>query len=124
MATFPRRLAAIVLDWLLCQLIAFSAFGVAWGATGWDSFVPLLVFAAENLLLVSTLGTTIGHRALGLQVHRLDVQEANPLGGAPGPVAGLVRTVLLCLVVPAIVPDRNNRGLHDRWAGTLIVRSR
>lgn len=123
-ATFPRRLVAIILDWTLSQLIAYAVFGVAWGATGAESFVPLAVFAVENLLLVSTLGATIGHRALGLQVHRLHTHGANPLGAAPGPVGGLVRTVLLCLAVPALIPDRDNRGLHDKAAGTVIVRSR
>ncbi len=113
-----------MLDWTICQLIAYAVFDVAWGATGGESFVPLAVFAVENVLLVATLGTTIGHRALGLQVQRLDTHHDDPLGGPPGLVGALVRTGLLCLAVPALVPDRDNRGLHDRLAGTVIVRSR
>ncbi|HLS40240.1 MAG TPA: RDD family protein [Ornithinicoccus sp.] len=129
-ATFGRRLVAILVDWLLCQLIAYGVWHVEWGATGGESFVPLAIFAVENLVLVSTLGTTVGHRLLGLQVLRLlPVPVDTPAGrtrvvGPPGFRAGLIRTVLLCLVVPALIPDADNRGLHDRAAGTVILRAR
>jgi hypothetical protein len=33
-----------------------------------------------------------------------------------------VRTVLLCLAIPAFIWDRDQRGLHDRVAGTMLVR--
>jgi hypothetical protein len=33
-----------------------------------------------------------------------------------------VRTVLLCLLIPAFITDRDQRGLHDRAAGTVLVR--
>lgn len=110
-----RRLAAVVVDWLLCMLVATGLFRVAWGATGGDAFVPLAVFAVENLVLVSFTGSTIGHRLLGLRVGSL---------GRPtmSPVQVLVRTVLLCLFIPAIIWDRDGRGLHDRAAGTVVVR--
>jgi hypothetical protein len=34
----------------------------------------------------------------------------------------LIRTVLLLLVVPAAVWDRDSRGLHDKAAGAVQVR--
>jgi len=37
-------------------------------------------------------------------------------------VAALVRTLLLGLVIPAVVTDDDGRGLHDRAAGTVVVR--
>ena len=40
----------------------------------------------------------------------------------PGVGAAIVRTLLLCLVVPAVVWDADGRGLHDSAAGTVIVR--
>ena len=76
------------------------------------------IFALENLLLVSTVGFTIGHRLLGVQVRVLGA----PDGVAPGFARGAVRTVLLCLVIPAVVWDGDGRGLHDRAAGTVLVR--
>ena len=34
----------------------------------------------------------------------------------------IVRTALLCLVVPAVIADADQRGLHDRVAATVLVR--
>ncbi len=115
-AGFGRRLAAIVIDWMLCQVVAIGLFGVGLGEGGAGAMVPLAVFAVENLLLVSTLGTTIGHRLLGVRVIRFD-------GSAPGAVPAAVRTVLLCLAVPALIWDKDGRGLHDKAANTVIVRA-
>jgi hypothetical protein len=33
-----------------------------------------------------------------------------------------VRTALLCLFFPALFSDSDGRGMHDRAAGTAIVR--
>ncbi len=118
MAPWGRRLVAVVIDWLLCELIAVGLLGTrltaAAGSTSSGSWWPLVVFAAENLLLVATTGTTVGHRLLGLQVRQV----------GPGlyPVQVAVRTVLLCLFVPAVLTSRDGRGWHDRVAGTVIVR--
>ena len=40
-----------------------------------------------------------------------------------GPFQVVVRTVLLCLFLPAMVWDKDGRSLHDKAAGTLIVRT-
>lgn len=125
MAGFGRRLVALCVDWALCWLIAYGAFGVGLGTTGAASFVPLAVLAVENLLLVSTAGSTVGHRLLGLRVHRLNRTGSGPvLLGPPGLVRGTVRAVLLCLAIPPMIWLRDGRGLHDVAAGTVIVRSR
>jgi uncharacterized RDD family membrane protein YckC len=117
---FGRRLVGVLVDWTLCQLIAAALFHVplpfAGVASGADTLVLLAVFAVENLLLVGTLGSTIGHRLVGLRVVALR-------GGAARPVQVLVRTVLLCLFLPAMFWDRDGRGLHDKAAGTVIVRT-
>ncbi len=114
MASFGRRLVAVIVDWVLCELIAAGLFGADLAAGGAGSFVPLAVFAAENLLLVATLGTTVGHRLLGIRVLQV----------GPGffPLQVTVRTALLCLFLPALFIDADGRGLHDRLAGTAIVR--
>ena len=41
-----------------------------------------------------------------------------------GPLRALVRTALLCLVIPAVVWGPDGRGLHDVVAGTTITRIR
>jgi uncharacterized RDD family membrane protein YckC len=40
-----------------------------------------------------------------------------------GFVWALVRTILLLAVVPALITDRDLRGLHDRAANTIVIRS-
>ena len=109
-ASFPRRLSALMIDWLACVLIAS-------GFTH-DPLLPLGIFAVENLLLVSTLGATFGMRLTRLGVIDLSGRRLRP----PGRVA--LRTVLLCLLVPPLVYDRDGRGLHDRAARSAVVRTR
>ncbi len=115
MARFGRRAGAIIIDWGLCQLVAFALLGAQFGQGGADGLKPLAVFAVENLLLVGTVGFTVGHRIFGIRVVGLG-------GGLAGPVKSLVRTVLLCLAIPALIWDRDERGLHDKIAGTVLVR--
>jgi uncharacterized RDD family membrane protein YckC len=116
-ARFGRRAGAIIVDFVLCDLIA-GLFGYhpAGHNSGVASFLPLIVFAVENLLLVGTVGYTVGHRLFRMQVHRLG-------GGLPGPLLAFVRTLLLCLAVPALIWDRDQRGVHDRVPGTVLVRT-
>src|SRR4029079_9450673 len=76
MGRFGRRLVGVVLDWTACQPVPVSVLGVALPlsgvATGRDTAVLLAVFALENLLLVGTLGSTLGHRVVGLRVQSTD----------------------------------------------------
>ncbi len=114
-ARFGRRLAAIFIDWTMCQLLAFGLFRVSFGQAGAGSWVPLGIFAVENLLLVGTIGATFGQRLLGIQLISMS-------GGRATVLQVFVRTVLLCLAVPALIWDRDGRGLHDKGAGTVLVR--
>ena len=119
MGRFGRRLVGVVLDWTACQLIAAALFSVplpfAGVASQRETTILLALFALENLLLLSTTGYTLGHRIVGLRVLSLDGHRARPF-------QVLVRTVLLCLFLPALFWDKDGRGLHDKAAGTLIVR--
>jgi len=115
-ARFGRRLVGVMIDWLLCSLVAAGLWG--YSITGGDSgcFKPLVIFAVQHLILVGTIGFTIGHRVVGLRVVRLG-------GGLPGFVPALARTVLLVLALPALIWDRDDRGLHDKVAGTVVIRA-
>ena len=108
MARAGRRILAIVLDWGIALLISNFAFGG-------DAWATLAVFAAEQILLIGTLGYSIGHRVAGIHVLRLG-------GGPAGPMAAAVRAVLLCLVIPAVIFDPDQRGLHDKAMNTVLVR--
>lgn len=108
MARAGRRILAICIDWGLSYLIAIAFFGG-------DSMAILAIFALEQMLLVGTLGFSIGHRVCGIRVRRLD--------GAPvGLLAGVVRAVLICLLIPVIIVDADHRGLHDKAMKTVLVR--
>jgi len=121
-ARFGRRLCGIIIDWVIALIIARGLFQVPLPfsertATGGQNFIVLAIFALMNILLVGTLGTTIGHRFMGLQVR-------NVTGGRATLVQALIRTVLLCLAIPAVIWDRDSRGLHDKVPNTVIVRTR
>lgn len=119
LARLGRRAVALCIDWGLSLAISAAFFAL-------DPWATLSIFALENLLLVSTLGHTIGHRIMGIQVRRLAFAGTPPgvETGAPPPglLRALLRTVLICLVIPAVVWDADGRGMHDRAAGTVIVR--
>lgn len=103
-----RRILALLIDWGIAMVISNVWFDNA-------SWATLAIFAAMQILLLGTLGTTLGKRIVGIQVVRL--------GGAwAGPVRALVRTVLLCLVVPPLMVDADGRGAHERVAGTVQIR--
>jgi uncharacterized RDD family membrane protein YckC len=120
-AGWSRRFVALLIDWLACSLIVIAFFYHP--ATGHAVDVltePRLwtpaVFFAEDFLLTALTGVTIGKRLLGLRVIRLD-------GRPVGLVRAFVRTLLLMLVVPAMMMDRDLRGLQDKAAKTIVVRS-
>lgn len=122
LGTLGRRVVALVVDWTLATLVAFLFFrpaehGFFEGISALPVWSQPLVFAVENVLLVSTLGFTVGHRLMGLRVRRL-AEPARMVGIG----RALLRTVLLLLVIPAVVWDADGRGLHDRAAGTVLVR--
>jgi uncharacterized RDD family membrane protein YckC len=108
MARAGRRILAITIDWTIALLIS-NVFLAG------NSMATLAIFAAEQILLIGTLGYSIGHRAVGIHV-------VKPDGSAAGPLAALVRTVLLCLVIPAVIFDPDQRGLHDKAMNTVLVR--
>lgn len=108
-ARFGRRLLALCVDWALSLLIARALLHAGeWGTLG--------VFAVANAVLVAAAGQTIGHRLMGLRLTRLD-------GGAPGVRRSLGRAGLLALAVPALIWDRDQRGLHDRFMQTVLRRT-
>jgi len=157
LARFGRRLVAVLVDWLVCTVIAAGLMQYRLGQGGLGPFKPLVVFVLMNLLLVGTLGSTVGHRLLGIRVVRLGGSSAGPGSGAgsassvspassvgpgsgagsassagpasssgsganAGPLLVLVRTVLLAVVIPALIWDRDTRGFHDKIAGTVLIR--
>ncbi|MEO4039596.1 RDD family protein [Micrococcaceae bacterium Sec6.3] len=108
MATAARRFGALCIDWALALVVSNLVFGG-------EAIATLLVFAVMHVVGITLLATTVGKALLRTQVVRV--------GGRTAPVHRvLVRTVLLCLVLPAVVVDPDGRGMHDRVAGTVEIR--
>ncbi|MBF4462288.1 MULTISPECIES: RDD family protein [unclassified Rathayibacter] len=103
-----RRSAALAVDLAVPALLSLAFFG-------YDRWASLVLFVALQAVFIPTIGGSIGHRLLGMRVIRLG-------GGWVGVWRPLVRTVLLSVVVPALVWDSDQRGFHDKVAGTVLVR--
>ena len=108
-----RRLAALAIDWAAAMLIAllfarYDSLVYSW--------VTLGIFALMQVLFIPTIGGSVGHRLVGMRVVPL-------VGGWVGPWRPVVRTLLLVIVLPALVWDSDQRGFHDKVAGTVLIRA-
>jgi uncharacterized RDD family membrane protein YckC len=112
-ARVGRRIAALLVDWAAAMLLALLV--APYGSLA-DSWVTLAVFALLQVVFIPTIGGSLGHRLLRMHVLPLD-------GGWIGLRRPIVRTLLLVIVVPALVWDSDQRGFHDKVAGTVLVRS-
>jgi uncharacterized RDD family membrane protein YckC len=108
-ASLKRRFGALVVDWVLCLLVA-GFFGPLTG-----SIWPSVVLVAEYAFFVGLFGQTPGMRVARIR--------CIPVGG-PGVIGvprAALRGLLLALVVPGLIMDRHQRGLHDRAVGSVMV---
>jgi uncharacterized RDD family membrane protein YckC len=103
-----RRILALALDWASASLLS------AWWFD-YEGFATLGLFVVLQIVFVVTLAGSIGHLATGIRV--VPVQ-----GGRLGLWRPVVRTLLIAVVVPALIWDADQRGFHDKVAGTLLVR--
>jgi uncharacterized RDD family membrane protein YckC len=111
LASFGSRIGAFLVDALGSALIA-GLFTAPRLPGNW----ALAAFAAVTVLTLIAFGQTPGMRLLGLRL-------AHPRpGGRLAPWRAVVRTALLCLLVPALLVDADGRGLHDRLTDTAVVR--
>jgi uncharacterized RDD family membrane protein YckC len=110
------RIGAFLIDSLIAVGIAILSTGPPPSAR--YNLVVYLSFLAIELVFVSVAGQTPGMRALGVAV----VRFAD--GGRPKPAWVAVRTLLLAVVLPALIVDVSGRAMHDRAAGTVMVRTR
>ena len=106
-ASMPRRILALLIDWLLSMVIAY------WLTK--SQFWTIAVFAIEVYVLTALGGSTVGKRLVGIRTVRIG-------GGPIGFGWALVRTAILLTVVPPLLTDRDLRGLHDRASNTIVVR--
>lgn len=103
------RLAAFLIDTILCAALAF--------VVAEDQAWTTAIFAFEVFALTAIAGGSAGQLVRGLRVVRVDQQ---PIGWG----RAALRTGLLLLLIPALIWDRDGRGMHDRLAGSVIIHTR
>ena len=114
-ASWMIRFAALAVDWVASWAVARVILGPEAFETGPEQFGVTGVFLVESALFVAVAGGSFGQLALRLAVVRVDGRSVNLL-------QSLLRAFLVCLVIPPLVFNRDNRGLHDLAVGTVVVR--
>jgi uncharacterized RDD family membrane protein YckC len=114
------RLLAFVVDAVASSLVAALFVQHRSGGSFADRLPgswSLIPFALDYIVGVLVAGRTLGMYLTGLRMIRVG-REA-PVD----PLRIVGRTALLLLFVPALIFDRDGRGLHDRLTDTAIVRA-
>lgn len=112
-----RRIVALTLDWTAAILVTHLVFpDLVYGSEGFAA-ATLGIFAVEVFLLTASTGASFGYKIMGIKLISISPARVTLL-------KVLVRTALLCLVVPALIWDRDGRGLHDKAVGTITMRAR
>lgn len=112
LATTGARVGAFLVDILLSGLVA-GLFTAPELPRNWS----LVVLFAQYVVFTAFFSQTPGMRLFGIRLARVD--QPAPLGV----VRALVRTILLVLLIPALIWDADGRGMHDRAAGTAVIRA-
>lgn len=111
-AGLGRRLLAITIDWFACLFIAKLIAPTL--QLGQAPFLPLAVFFLEVSLFTWVFAASFGQRLLGVEVIATDGRRLMlwRIG---------LRTMLVCLVLPAVIYDSQGRGLQDRAVGSVAI---
>ncbi|MGH3436534.1 MAG: RDD family protein [Sciscionella sp.] len=121
LASLGQRFGALFIDLIIAGVLAAlfvhaSITDVA--AMQEQNYWGVLIWFLLTVIAVSLFGFTPGQGAVGIRVTRLD-------GTAMvGPLRTIPRTVLIALLIPVVIWDRDHRGLHDKLAGTVVLRMR
>jgi uncharacterized RDD family membrane protein YckC len=111
-ASLGRRLIALIIDWTMCRLIA----GLLSPALFFENtFSTLFLFFIEVSLFTIAFQASAGQRIMGIRI----LTYPDQLRVAPQKI--LLRTLLICLVLPAVFTS-NGRALHDHFTNSQSVR--
>jgi uncharacterized RDD family membrane protein YckC len=110
-----RRVLALGVDWLASMLAVAAFIGVeVWTGRGLSQWAPMGVFLLEATFLTALMGGSFGQLLCRVVVARVDGRPVSLL-------QALVRTFLVCLVIPPLVFNRDQRGLHDLAVRTVTL---
>jgi len=107
-ASLKRRFGALLLDWLLCLLVAGF----------WErppQVLPPVILILEYGFFLGLFTQTPGMRLV--KIACVSTADGKPLGV----LRALLRGALLAVLIPALILDRHQRGWHDRVVGSVMV---
>jgi uncharacterized RDD family membrane protein YckC len=113
-AGFGRRFGGICIDWAVALGMTLLLFRQTPYGSAESQVATMSLFALQVIVLTWLSSASFGQRLLGLVVQRTDGSRLS-LGRV------VLRTVLVCLVVPAVVLDSDGRGLHDRAVDSVVL---
>lgn len=115
--TLWRRLGGIAVDWLACIILVRLL--LPWAPFGSDAsaLATLAIFYVEVTLLTWLTASSFGQRLVGIAVVSVRGTRLALWNVA-------IRTLMICLVIPALVYDAQGRGLQDIVAGSVAVMRR
>lgn len=115
-AGWGRRVLALVVDWALSTLSAAAFVGSqVWSGGGAAGWLTLAIFAIQATVLTALLGGSAGQLLTGVVVRRTSGEPLDLL-------RALARTLLICLVIPPVVYNRDTQGLHDLAVDSIALR--
>jgi RDD family len=113
-ATWGRRVGALVIDWVLSLLAVSALTGrPVWSGSA-GQWAPLAMFALEVWVLTTLLAGSAGQLICRVTVRRTSGRPLDLL-------RALVRTLLICAVVPPIIYNRDRQGLHDLAVDSIAL---
>ena len=112
-----QRIFALVLDWSASLLIVRLLFPELTFGSDLYGVWTMAVFALEVIILTWLTGASFGQRIIGIGVvsyrsERLALWQV------------VARTLMIILVIPAVVMDKDKRGLHDILVGAGVIKTR
>ncbi len=116
-AGFGPRLGAFLIDGLLADLLAVIVDG-GFHNSGRHTLASYVGFLLIEIVFVAVAAQTPGMKLLGIAVVRADGSGRAALRWV------LFRTLLLAVIAPAVIVDASGRAMHDRAAGTVMLRTR
>lgn len=114
-ASWGRRIGALVIDWIASVLAVIAVFGVDTYSGKYGAPAVMGVFWLEASLGLALGGASFGQMVLGIRVLDLSGRPLTLLKAT-------LRQALVCLVIPPLVFRPDGRGLHDMWTKSAAFR--
>ncbi|WP_310963100.1 RDD family protein [Nocardioides terrisoli] len=113
LASWGRRIGAVLIDGVASALVALAILGPEGYSR--SSFAPLIVFFIETGVGTAIVGGSFGQMLTRIRVLRTDGKPLSLL-------MALLRSLMVCLVIPPLVFRPDGRGLHDMATGSAAYR--